>query len=252
MSQATICVENEVLMRPDISASDIAESMVLAPQAEQQRFERRHDFDLIVFYDQRSKRLVSSPQTPEERAVLTFYNALTAYDYAGGSSSQQRLKLLKGGIEAWTDLVGTGALQASSTSAAARSQPRPPLTHNLTSRLRRNVTRPIQDLAEVQKWEENVDIVTPVRTTEDFLRRYPSVATIQESMTSPISPAAARPASPLPRHIVHEQNLYSSLPSPPTRPAPTVPPQQDRSAGPTLLHPYGPDRPTAATSTSCS
>ncbi|KAK3492479.1 uncharacterized protein B0T23DRAFT_143018 [Neurospora hispaniola] len=223
MSQATICVENEVLMRPDISASDIAESMVLAPQAEQQRFERRHDFDLIVFYDQRSKRLVSSPQTPEERAVLTFYNALTAYDYAGGSSSQQRLKLLKGGIEAWTDLVGTGALQTSSTSAAARSQPRPPLTHNLTSRLRRNVTRPIQDLAEVQKWEENVDIVTPVRSTEDFLRRYPSVSTIQESMTSPINPAAARPASPLPRHIVHEQNLYSSLPSPPTRPAPTVP-----------------------------
>ncbi|KAK1775833.1 hypothetical protein QBC45DRAFT_232786 [Copromyces sp. CBS 386.78] len=223
MSQATICVENEVLLRQDISASQVAESMVLAPQAEQQHFERRHDFDLIVFYDQQSKRLVSSPRTPEERAVLTLYNALTAYDYAGGSSSQQRLKLLRGGLEAWTDLVGTGALQTSSTSAAARSQPRPPLTHNLTNRLRRNVTRPIQDLAEVQKWEENVDIVTPVRTTEDFLRRYPSVSTMQESMTSPINPAPARPASPLPRHIVHEQNLYSSLPSPPTRPAPTVP-----------------------------
>ncbi|CCC13045.1 unnamed protein product [Sordaria macrospora k-hell] len=223
MSQATICVENEVLLRPDISASQVAESMVLAPQAEQQHFERRHDFDMIVFYDQQSKRLVSSPRTPEERAVLTFYNALTAYDYAGGSSSQQRLKLLRGGLEAWTDLVGTGALQTSATSATARTQQRPPLAHNLTNRLRRNVTRPIQDLAEVQKWEENVDIVTPVRTTEDFLRRYPSVSTIQESMTSPIHTSPARPASPLPRHIVHEQNLYSSLPSPPTRPAPTVP-----------------------------
>ena len=223
MSQATICVENEVLLRSDISASDIAESMVLAPQAEQQHFERRHDFDMIVFYDQQSKRLVSSPRTPEERAVLTFYNALTAYDYAGGSSSQQRLKLLRGGLEAWTDLVGTGALQTSSTTATTKTQQRPPLTHNLTHRLRRNVTRPIQDLTEVQKWEENVDVVTPVRTTEDFLRRYPSVSTIQESMTSPISPGPARPASPLPRHILHEQNLYSSLPSPPTRPAPTVP-----------------------------
>ncbi|KAK3402008.1 hypothetical protein B0T20DRAFT_450912 [Sordaria brevicollis] len=223
MSQATICVENEVLMRQDISASQIAESMVLAPQAEQLNFDRRNDFDLIVFYDQQSKRLVSSPRAPEEQAILNFYNALTAYDYAGGSSSQQRLKLLKGGLDAWTDLVGTGALQASSTTSAAKRQTRPPVTHNLSNRLLRNVTRPIQDRAEIQKWEENVDIVTPVRTTEDFLRRYPSVSTIQESMTSPISSSPARPASPLPRHIVHEQNLYSSLPSPPTRPAPTVP-----------------------------
>ena len=58
-----------------------------------------------------------------------------------------------------------------------------------------------------------------VRSTDDFLRRYPPPSQIQESMTAPIS-ASDKPGIPDGAMI---QESYASLPSPPTRPAPAVP-----------------------------
>jgi len=223
MSQATICVDPEVLQREHISAFNIAESMVLAPASEMVLFEKRHEFDLVVFYDHQSERILSNAITPEQQAIIGIYNALTEFDYPD-AGSKTKIKMLKGGLDAWINIMGRGGLQTSASSSAPAGKPqrRTPMTQ-LLARRQTHVARPIQDANEVRRWEEMISDVSPIRTTEDFLRRFPSVATIQESMTSPTSPVGSRPASPFQPRISNEETIYSSLPSPPARPPPTVP-----------------------------
>jgi ubiquitin carboxyl-terminal hydrolase 8 len=225
MSQATICLEPEVLARDHISASQIADSMVLAPAAEQLLFERRHEFDLVVFYDQYSEIILDQPRNLEEKAVSGLFNALIHYDFAGASGSKPRPKLLRGGLDEWTNLVGNASLQSSSTTTSKRSTTSP-MARSLLNRRHTYVTRPIQDPAEAKRWEDTIadaGAISPIRTTEDFLRRFPSISEHRESMVSPVSPPTSRPQSPFQYRLSHEENLYTSLPSPPTRPPPAVP-----------------------------
>ncbi|KAK4105263.1 cysteine proteinase [Parathielavia hyrcaniae] len=225
MSQATICVEPEVLARADISASQIADSMVLAPAAEQLLFERRHEFDMVVFYDQESEVILDTPRTPEEKAVSGLFNALSHYDFPGAWGSKPRPKLLRGGLDEWANVVGNASLQSSSTTTAKRHAASP-MARSLLNRRQTHVTRPIQDPAEAKKWEDTIadaGAISPIRTTEDFLRRFPSISEHRESMASPVSPPTSRPQSPFQYRLSHEENLYTSLPSPPARPPPAVP-----------------------------
>ncbi|ERT02126.1 ubiquitin carboxyl-terminal hydrolase 8 [Sporothrix schenckii 1099-18] len=283
MSQATICVESDVLQREDISASQIADSMVLAPVSEKRQFDRRSDADLIVFYDNDSEAIVRNgkPSSEVDRAVSGFFDALAYYDYQSDSDSSVQPKLLKGGIEAWISLLGPNSLQTSSTSAetagvvsraaalrAARAAQRP-RQNTFTRPQSKYMAKPIQDADEAKRWEESLKSMDKsaglVRTTDDFLRRFPPVSAIQESMTTPpattqddseigfhtptatdkaftITPLQDRPSS---RATVGSNleykgapvqsspaaaaaaaaTLYSTLPAPPTRPPPTVPRQ---------------------------
>ncbi|KAM7216149.1 ubiquitin carboxyl-terminal hydrolase 8 [Rhypophila decipiens] len=220
MSQATICLEAEVLTREHISANQILDSMVLAPKSEQVLFEKRHEFDLMVFYDQDSKVIPSTPITPEQKAVLGLYDALSQYDFAGAAGSTAGPKLLEGGLEAWTDLVGLGSLQSSST---AGSGAKSSMAQAFLRRRPTYAARPIQDPDEAKRWKDMIDdsAISHIRTTEDFLRRFPAISPIQESMVSPISPISSRPSSPV--RLSHEESYYASLPSPPARPPPAVP-----------------------------
>lgn len=223
MSQATICVEAEVLTREYISANQIQDSMVLAPKSEQVLFEKRHEFDLMVFYDQESSRIPSKPSTQEEKAILGLYDALSQYDFSGAAGSSAGPKLLEGGLEAWINIVGPGSLQSSSTSGSTAKLP---MAQALLRRRPTYATRPIQDPEEAKKWKDRIaefDAISPIRTTEDFLRRFPAISPIQESMISPVSPLSSRPSSPIPVRLSHDESHYSSLPSPPARPPPAVP-----------------------------
>ncbi|KAK0629090.1 hypothetical protein B0T17DRAFT_486868 [Bombardia bombarda] len=225
MSQATICLESEVLTREHISANEIADSMILAPAEELLLFEKRHEFDLVVFYDQQSDRINTIANTPEERAIVGLYNALSQYDFSGDSTSSAGPKLLQGGLDAWTSLVGHGALQTSTTTSQS-SHARTPMARAFLNRRQQYITRPIQDPEEAKRWEESiadVGAISPIRTTDAFLRRYPAVSAMQESMVSPITSPTSRPTSPYPFRLSHEEDLKSSLPSPPTRPPPTLP-----------------------------
>jgi ubiquitin carboxyl-terminal hydrolase 8 len=225
MSQATICLEPEVLSRPHISASQIADTMVLAPATEQLLFEKRHEFDVIVFYDQSSEQILDKPQTPEARAVSGLFDALSQYDYSGPQSPDRRPKLLRGGLDGWTSLVGNASLQSSSTTTTKKTRVSA-MARSFMNPRQKYATRPIQDPAEAKRWEDTIGgaaTVSPIRTTEDFLRRFPSISEHQESMVSPVSPPASRPQSPFEYRLSHEENLYSSLPSPPTRPPPALP-----------------------------
>jgi ubiquitin carboxyl-terminal hydrolase 8 len=224
MSQATICLEPEVLSRNHISANQVADSMVLAPAAEQLLFEKRHEFDLVVFYDQDSEHILDRPQTPEARAVSGLYNALSQYDFPGALGLKVSPKLLRGGLDAWTSLVGNASLQPSATTTSKKYTS--PMARSFLIPRQKYVTRPIQDPAEAKRWEDTIADaggISPIRTTEDFLRRFPSISEHQESMVSPVSPPTSRPQSPFQYRLSHEENLYTSLPSPPTRPPPALP-----------------------------
>lgn len=225
MSQATICVEPEVLSRGHISADQISDSIVLAPATEQLLFEKRHEFGLVVFYDQDSESILDKPQTLEARAVSGLFNALTQYDFTGALGPRPSPKLLRGGLDAWTSVVGNGSLQSSSTTKTKR-QSTTPMARSFLNPRQKYVTRPIQDPAEAKRWEETIadaGAISPIRTTEDFLRRFPPISEHRESMVSPVSPPTSRPQSPFQYRLSHEENLYTSLPSPPTRPPPALP-----------------------------
>lgn len=224
MSSSTICIEPSILLREHVSADEICDSLVLAPNDEQVLFEQRQRFDLVVFYDEGTDDIPIYPRNSDEIVIKSLHQALTTFNY--GRELKNPAKLLKGGLNSWVDLMGPASLQSSVGGAVKRVQP-DRRTRNIT-RGRSNSKYIVAQLKpdDVAAWQEtlkNDDMQTAsspsfLRTTEDFLRRYPPVATDQESMTSPTK-TEYKPAY----GSSHKIDLYTDLPSPPTRPAPALP-----------------------------
>ncbi|KAF4460766.1 ubiquitin carboxyl-terminal hydrolase [Fusarium albosuccineum] len=227
MSSSTICIEPSILLRDNPSADQISESLVLSPNQEQSLFERRDVYDLVVFYDQDSAEIPKHPRSSDDLVIVSLHQALVHFNYM--KDLRNPPKILKGGIEAWIDLMGPASLQ-SNTSAASRPAQISRSRNQTTAIERRRSKYLVKPLKpdEVRAWQEtlkNDDMQTAsspsfLRTTEDFLRRFPPVAVEQESMTSPDQP------HPQPRPVYglsHKVDLYTDLPSPPTRPAPALP-----------------------------
>jgi ubiquitin carboxyl-terminal hydrolase 8 len=230
MSQSTICIEPSILVREDISAEQIAESMVLSPAPEQFQFEKRNKFDLVVICDQSSEKISQRwSGQQDEVALMSLQRALVHLNY--GRELKMPPKLLKGGVDAWVDMMGPLSLQTSSTAEtvkAPKTTPQWKISSSVSRTKSKYTTRPLKP-EEVKVWEETLkhdDLQTSkspgfVRSTEDFLRRFPAVSLEQESMTSPVSPTVETPPSPY--GSPYQGDIYSDLPSPPTRPAPAVP-----------------------------
>lgn len=235
LSSATICIEPDILQRDRIEAADVEDAMELGPPMEKWHFERRHEFDMVVFYDHDSEHLSSG----STNAPATLFRLLTDFDYPDGDPGSKHPKLLKGGLEAWQDAMGGSALQKSTK---ANHKKRPSQYDWLKVR---SPSKPIQSIEEARRWEEKLtqlrideaengtgDEFQPVRTLSDFMTRFPP---IQESMTSPpalspttesslngrLSPKPLR--SPPPRSSPQRADFDSMLPSEPTRPPPAVP-----------------------------
>ncbi|KAH8887674.1 cysteine proteinase [Thozetella sp. PMI_491] len=225
MSQAIMCIDSEILLREHISASQIADSLVLAPTAEQLLFEKRHEFDLVVFYDAMSGSISQNPHTTEGKAILGLYNALVHFDF-GTRGGSRMPKLLAGGIEAWTSLMGPVSLQTSGAVQSSGARKSLPIPRGFGQRRQKFVARPIQDPEEAKRWEltlDDMEAFSPIKTTDEFLRRYPAVSTLQESMTAPVSPTKPTLSLSMSDPSSYQEHLYSSLPSPPARPPPAVP-----------------------------
>ncbi|RKU44868.1 ubiquitin-specific protease doa4 [Coniochaeta pulveracea] len=217
-SPATICIEPEVLMRKSISAAEVSESMVVDSAAEQMLFEKRADFDVIVMYDQDSKDIIS--KGAGSKAVLGLYQALTLFDYSTPNAVEQKPpKLLRGGLDAWVAAVETSAAHGSpaagrsaiSNSAHRRSSHVGPL------RRTSSIAKPLDNPAEVQRWEEIIH-----RTTAEYLQvkqRYPAL----ESMTSPVpvsAPLRSTRAEATPKDQPRTADPFFT--SAPKRPAPAA------------------------------
>jgi len=257
LSQHTICIEPSVLLRENISAGDIGESNVLAPIEEQRTFERRDKFELVVLYDEDSKMIPYVPSSDAQKALVSLNRALVDLNY--DRELRNAPKLLEGGLDAWVDLMGPNSLRtlASGKTAAAAlavpswslgaSGPKPKAFG--ARRLSTYKVKPLRP-DEVKQWEETIrkedmDVEQSpnfVRSTEDFLRRFPPVLLEQESMTSS-SPSGPDGLPRVPSSINDQLAKYDELPVPPTRPAPAIPrpsysglsPQDDRATATAMM-----------------
>ncbi|KAK7425845.1 ubiquitin-specific protease doa4 [Neonectria magnoliae] len=225
MSSSTICIEPNILTRDNISAEQISESLVLSPNQEESLFEQRDKYDLVVLYDQNSETILKSSSNPDELVLASLQRALVDYNY--GRDLKNPPKLLKGGVDAWVDLMGPASLQASTQSGSSKPVQRTQLSRSnaIERRTSKYIGKPLKE-KDVKDWQErlkNEDMETAsspnfLRSKEDFLRRFPPVLTEQESMTSQDQPQQ-QPAY----GSFHKIDLDTDLPSPPTRPAPAMP-----------------------------
>jgi ubiquitin carboxyl-terminal hydrolase 8 len=244
MSQSIICIE-PVTLRDGMSSEELLESLVLSPESELRLFERRNEFDLVVFYDQRSmSHKGDSHQASAASYLENFSKAM--YEYGYEKQLKRRPRLLLGGLDAWADLMGPSSLQSSSTGSSvakksngtavksARPLGRVAMArepYRFPARKRTYESRPLTKEEET-RWDETLrehpahesatsveqdsaDELSYVRTTEDFFRRYPELPSMQESMIS------ARPAP-----SIRRVDPYNAFPSPPARPAPALPRQK--------------------------
>lgn len=224
LSSSTICIEPDILGRPGIEAQDVEDSMVLGTAEEKDHFERRHEYDMIVIYDQSSEDFGDGKNNASK-----LFTILSDFDYPDGHPASKHPKLLKGGIVAWKDSMGSHALRNSGHKRRRSTYDKPWL---------RSPTKPIQNVEEAKRWEQHLtkpeddeddtdeESFEAARSINDFLTRFPSV---QESMTSPVETTVDRndlrlpprpirpPASPL-----KSPNLPMP-PQEPTRPPPAVP-----------------------------
>ncbi|EHA52646.1 ubiquitin carboxyl-terminal hydrolase 2 [Pyricularia oryzae 70-15] len=214
MSTSIICVEPDVLQREHISADDIAQSLILAPPREEEIFSRRSEYDLVVFYNQDSQEINWRGGTPAENALFGLYNALRHFDYDLTGDSKPA-KLLKGGLDAWVELVGENALERSETSGAIHKIQHAKSRFSLSRGQGRPKAKPIQNAEDARRWNEKLTTEgqSIVRTQEEFLRRFPAVSDVQESMTAPVTQAT--------RGFPASADINNTMLAPPARPART-------------------------------
>lgn len=248
-TQNIMCVEPAAL-RSGMSAPQLQDALVLSPDKEQEMFDRRCDFDIVVFYDNSTPSVSfvhRSPHNEEEKALKDLYTSI--YEFNGERPLQRPPIFLMGGLMAWVDLLGQSALQTSNTSSTKRLKAARPIKRvppagsqsQIYVRKKRREYNPL-DPEEERKWAERArtesialqeslpeesidegeeeDALPIYRTTEEFLRRYPDVSPVErQSMTSPIVKPSAVPSYPV-----------NGIPAAPSRPAPAVPPVAYRGA----------------------
>ena len=218
MSSSTICVEPSILMRDNISSDDISESMILSPSPEQALFDKRDSYDIVVFYDQDSTGLPRSPKNSDEVVVMSLHRALVHLNYRRDLRNSP--KLLKGGLDAWVDLMGQGSLQV--TESADSKATRLSRRHGLITRRGSKYVVTSLKPGDVKAWQNSLanEGGRPAfpRTGDEFMR-FPPISVIEQSMTSSL------PASQ-PQQFRHDLasrfGTPSQLPAPPAKPQAAV------------------------------
>lgn len=230
--QAVICVEPFLLDREDLTADLLEERFAVEPGPEQELFASRESFDLVVFYDQYSSRVPKYiGNRAENGALLSLKRILTLFSL--DKKLRAEPKLLGGGLDEWVDLLGRGSLQSSATTASR--PPRRTASKSISRQLPKYVAP--QDMSAEQRkaWEEKLAKSNRdgglVRTTSEFIQKFPAVSPEPQSMTSPASPgkpqapsprptpASKPPSRPPPARPHHD---VPSIPSQPARPAPAA------------------------------
>ncbi|KAI0438981.1 hypothetical protein F4803DRAFT_533104, partial [Xylaria telfairii] len=213
MSQSTICLDPTILSRQDISASEIVDSMILAPTSEKLAFERRDEVDLIVFYDQNSDSIPqNTTSNTKESIIFKLRQALVHYNFP------KRLapKLLVGGIDAWVDEMGQQSLQKSNTQSIPRQA-----TSTSPSSNRRLKNIPLKP-EEVNTFEamigrDETGNFDYAKTRDDFMRRFPSIREPESMVSNERDDSSTQNIG-----LGGEEFLKDMAPVPPIRPKPSV------------------------------
>ncbi|KAL6709979.1 ubiquitin-specific protease doa4 [Coniothyrium glycines] len=235
-----ICIE-PLSLRDGESADQLSERLILSPDEEQAMFERRNEYDVVIYHDAATKSvdfMQKHNRNDSELALKRLFDTL--HEFNAEKPLRRPPVLLKGGLDAWVDLVGQQALRMSTTAGLApNGQTRATAIrrslaashiarHNLQRRRRREYVP--MDREEEQKWleearkgrtavellsgDEDVDeeTLSPFyRSTEEFLRRYPDVEDGQSMMYPSSKPQ------------LMQQYVAPAIPAAPSRPPPSVP-----------------------------
>lgn len=234
-----VCVEPAAL-RPQRSAEELQEALIVSPEKEQNLFAGRHNFDLVVYYDQSTETTDFLHSRADAQNPLRCLHD-TLYQYNTDKPLKWQPILLVGGLDAWVEIVGGQALETSNTrmqdvKSARPIARRPPASmpsRMIASRKRYRDYNPLAP-EEERKWQErarsetvNVPLATqdsrdepnypsdridaqPTGTYDNFQQRYPDVASVESSIMGSRPPTRAPPEAP-------------QVPSYPAPPAPSVP-----------------------------
>lgn len=122
-AKSIICIE-PVALKENVSAEELEERLVVSPEHEQSLFERRNEFDLVVYYDQNTASvsyLAGSPVGTSAPHLRALYDTLYEFNEYKPLKDGRPPALLVGGLDAWVDLVGPQSLATSSTAAVMGS-----------------------------------------------------------------------------------------------------------------------------------
>jgi ubiquitin carboxyl-terminal hydrolase 8 len=232
-----MCIEPDTL-REGNSADQLQERLVISPDDEVAMFDKRDDYDVVVYYDDSTPNtdfISKHGRNESEVALKRLFETL--HEFNADKPLKRPPVFLRGGLDAWVDIVGPQALKTSTTSAIVvsgqtgpRAIRRSPAARHIagshSQRRRREYIAmdPEQEqrmLEEARRGrsivqhadaEEHEEPASPFyRTTEEFLRRYPEVEP-EQSMMYPLT----RPPS-------NNQYIQPAIPAAPSRPAPSVP-----------------------------
>lgn len=250
-----ICVE-PVALKENVSAEELEERLVVSPEHEQTLFERRNEFDLVVYYDQSTTSVsyLAGPPSGTSAPHLRFlHDTLYEFNEYKPLKAGRPPALLLGGLDAWIDLVGQQSLATSTTAAVMGSlqtkkpvsKPGRPLgrvptmaSANSSLEVRKRRLREFTPLnsKELSEWLErskNEEIDTNAYLEDEELTEEP-----QEETTAPfvhtyedflrrfpeprhvqqsMKYPGARPVQVVPNYAAHP------LPMAPSRPPPAVP-----------------------------
>ncbi|RVX73703.1 hypothetical protein B0A52_02593 [Exophiala mesophila] len=119
MSSSVICIE-PISLKEGVSAEELEERLVLAPDTEQALFSRRNEFDIIIYYDQDTtdvSYLKGPPTMTKAPALRALYDTLYEFNDTKPLKDGRPPALLSGGIDAWADYMGAQSLARSRTAA---------------------------------------------------------------------------------------------------------------------------------------
>ncbi|EXJ69355.1 uncharacterized protein A1O5_07391 [Cladophialophora psammophila CBS 110553] len=260
MSTSIICIE-PISLKEGVSAEELEDRLVLAPDNEQSHFSRRDEFDLVVYYDQYTSDvsyLKGPPTMTRAPALRALYDTLYEFNDTKPLKDGRPPALLSGGLDAWVDYMGVQSLARSRTAATlgiTRQRPagpgRPIARQRMVSansryevRNRRLRDHKFLDESEQEAWRQQAlqEEVTPIEKHDHASDEEYSVVEEEPEPPSPFIPdyetflrrfpsiqqqeSMVMPARrPLPSHPAAylPQVAPPPIPQVPARPAPAIP-----------------------------
>lgn len=122
-AKSIICIE-PVILKENVSAEELEERLVVSPEHEQSLFERRNEFDMVVYYDQGTDSvsyLAGSPVGTSAPHLRALHDTLYEFNAYKPLKDGRPPALLLGGLDAWIDLLGQHSLGTSSTAVVMGS-----------------------------------------------------------------------------------------------------------------------------------
>ncbi len=185
MSSSVICIE-PISLKEGVSAEELEERLVLAPDVELTHFSRRNEFDLVVYYDQYTSDvsyLKGPPTMTKAPALRALYDTLYEFNDTKPLKDGRPPALLSGGLDAWIDYMGAHSLAQSKTAATLGTTrqrllaPNRPIARQRMAsqnshyevRNRRLRDHKFLDESEQEAWRQQAqqEEVTPVEKTQN-------------------------------------------------------------------------------------